>query len=47
MLGDRKNGILKIFTKYQGWGLVQQNLQQQSFSQNQINTKKLHQSGSL
>jgi hypothetical protein len=33
--------------KYKGLGLVQQNLQQQSFSQNQINTKKLHQSGSL
>jgi hypothetical protein len=33
--------------KYQGLGLVQQNLQQQSFSQNQINTKNLHQSGSL
>jgi hypothetical protein len=29
MLGDRKNGILKIFTKYQGWGMVQQNLQYQ------------------
>ena len=36
MLGDKKNGILKVFISTMGWDCVQQNLQQQSFSQNQF-----------